>query len=226
MRQDKKVGCNILVLGFLLSFTFSTLLGCRSLPQPGVHQEDMGWVCPEFADLPMRQGRLQEAIELHLEVLEGDPNNALARYHLGYSYGQIGAHEDEIAEYLKAVDLGLRRGHLFYNLGMAYTELGRYEEAKQAFSRAVATEPDYGDNHRGLGLAQYKQGHYRKARESCGKATTLAPEDPDGWHCLAMAAARIDEIGEAWTAVKHLKKLDPDYQLDPFLLDLFPAEAE
>ena len=41
-----------------------------------------------------------------------------------------------------------------------------------------------------------------------------------------MASARADEVGEAWTAVQRLKELDPDYELDPFLLEVFPTEAE
>lgn len=226
MKPSDVIGCRILVLGFLLSVTLFPMLGCRSLPQSGGHQVDDRWVCPEFADLPMRQDRFEEAIGFHLKVLDEDPMNALAYYHLGYSYGQLGARQEEIEQYLKAVDLGLRRSDLFYNLGMAYNGLGRYEQAEQAFVRAIELEPKYGENHRALGMVYYMQEHYIEAQDSCRKATFMEPNDPDSWHCLAVAAARADEVGEAWTAVKRLKKLDPDYQLDPFLLQLFPAVAK
>jgi hypothetical protein len=43
---------------------------------------------------------------------------------------------------------------------------------------------------------------------------------------LALAAAKSDEVGESWNAVKELRKLDPDYTLDPLLLELFPAEKK
>ncbi len=54
----------------------------------------------------------------------------------------------------------------------------------------------------------------------------LEPDDADSWHCLALAAAKSDEVGESWNAVKELRKLDPDYTLDPLLLELFPTEKK
>jgi hypothetical protein len=41
-----------------------------------------------------------------------------------------------------------------------------------------------------------------------------------------LAAAKSDEIGESWNAVKEIRKLNPDYMLDPFLLEIFPAEGK
>jgi Flp pilus assembly protein TadD len=74
-------------------------------------------------------------------------------------------------------------------------------------------------------LAHFKQEHYHEAIVSCRRATTLEPNDPDSWHCLALAAAKSDEVGESWNAVKELRKLDPDYTLDPILIELFPSEG-
>ena len=105
-------------------------------------------------------------------------------------------------------------------------QLEEYLRAEQAFLQAVEIEPDCGENHRGLGLAYFNQEHYHEAIVSCRRATTLEPNDADSWHCLALAAAKSDEIGESWNAVKELRKLDPDYMLDPFLLGIFPAEGK
>ena len=105
-------------------------------------------------------------------------------------------------------------------------QLEEYLRAEQAFLQAVEIEPDCGENHRGLGLAYFKQEHYHEAIASCRRATILEPDDADSWHCLALAAAKSDEIGESWNAVKELRKLDPQYMLDPFLLEIFPAERK
>jgi tetratricopeptide (TPR) repeat protein len=212
-------------LGLLLSFAFVLALGCSSLQQYKRDREDNRWICPEYADVPLRQGLFEEAIEEHLKVLSQDPDNGLARYHLGYAYGQLGLHTDEIGEYMKAMDLGMERGDLFYNLGWAYMELEEYDRAEQSFHRAVDIEPDFGENHRALGMAYYKQEHFLDAIISCRQATILEPNDPDCWHCLALASAKGDEVGESWNAVKQLRKLDPDYKLDPFLLEIFPSKG-
>ena len=214
------------LLGFFLIFAAVVVSGCQSFHKLTKSSADDRWLCPEYADLPLRQGRFEESIDKHLQVIAQEPENALAHYHLGYAYGQLGLHPDEIAQYLRAMDLGMERGDLFYNLGMAYMELDEYLRAEQAFLRAVEIEPDCGENHRELGWAYFNQGHYREAIFSCRRATTLEPDDADSWHCLALAAAKSDEIGESWNAVKELRKLNPEYMLDPFLLKIFPAEGK
>jgi Flp pilus assembly protein TadD len=107
-----------LVLKLLLIFLLLLPLGCQSLKEQRKYLADERWVCPEYADLPLRQGRFQEAVQQHLRVLNQEPGNGLAHYHLGYAYGQLGLHPDEVAEYLRAIDLGMERGDLFYNLGV------------------------------------------------------------------------------------------------------------
>ena len=226
MNLGKRRGTVFLVLALLLMFFSLLSLGCQSLQTREKSSTDNRWICPEYADLPLRQGRFEEAVEQHLQVISQEPENGLAHYHLGYAYGQLGLHPDEIAQYLRAMDLGMERGDLFYNLGMSYMQLEEYLRAEQAFLRAVEIEPDNGENHRGLGLAYFNQEHYHEAIVSCRRATTLEPDDADSWHCLALAAAKSDEIGESWNAVKELRKLDPDYMLDPFLLAIFPAEGK
>ncbi len=225
MNLGKRRGTVFLVLALLLMFS-SLLLssGCQSLHKLKKGRTDDRWICPEYADLPLRQGQFEMAIEKHLIVLAQDPDNAVAHYHLGYAYVQLGVHADGISEYLKALDLGLVQGDLFYNLGMAYGQLGIYQQAEQAFKRAIEMEPEYEDNYRALGNAQLQQGHFYDAMVSCRKATELAPDNPHSWHCLALAAAKSDEVGESWNAVKELRKLDPDYTLDPILIELFPSE--
>ncbi len=201
-------------------------LGCQSLDQQRKNQDSNQWICPEFADAPLRQGLFEEAIEQHLKVLSRDPDNGLAHYHLGYAHGQLGLHVGEIAEYSKAVDLGLVRGDLFYNLGMAYMEVGEYGRAEQAFNQAIELEPEFSDNHLALGLVLYKREHFQDAVIACRQATKLAADNPDAWHCLALASARADQIGESWTALERLRKLDHAFTLDPYLLDLFSLEEK
>ena len=215
-----------LALGLFLVLLLLFSSGCQSLREQRKYLEDDRWICPEYADLPLRQGRFQEAINQHLRVLSQEPGNGLAHYHLGYAYGQLGLHPDEAAEYLRAIDLGMERGDLFYYLGMAYMEMDEYSRAEQSLRRAVEIEPECGENHRGLGMVSLRQEHYHEAIVSCRRAVNLEETDPDSWHCLALAAARADQVGEAWTAVKQLRQLDPDYTLDPLLLEMFPSERK
>ena len=215
-----------LVLPALMILSLVTVAaGCRSVPRPEPTATTERWVCPEFADLPLRLGLYEEAVREHRRVLLEEPGNALAHYHLGYAYGQMGAHRLEVEEYKRAGDLGLAREDLFYNLGMAYTEVGVLDQAEQAFSRAVTMAPADGENRRALGMVYYEQHLFDEAIASCERATLLEPENPHAWHCLALALAGAGKMEDSMAAADEVRRLDAHYPLDSRLLKLFPRLA-
>ena len=177
MSLGKRRGTVFLVLALLLMF-FSLLLssGCQSLQKLQKGRTDDRWICSDYADLPLRQGRFEEAVEQHLQVISQEPENGLAHYHLGYAYGKLGLYPDEIAAIPPGG--GSRYGERsisFTTWEWSYMQLEEYLRAEQAFLRAVEIEPDCGENHRGLGLAYFNQEHYHEAIVSCRRATTLEP---------------------------------------------------
>jgi tetratricopeptide (TPR) repeat protein len=213
-----------LVLPALMILSLVTVaVGCRSAPRPEPTTATERWVCPEFADLPLRLGLYEDAIREHRRVLLGEPENALAHYHLGYAYGQMGARRLEVAEYKRAVDLGLAREDLFYNLGMAYAEVGVLDQAAQAFSRAVTMAPADGENRRALGMVYYQQHLFPEAVASCERATLLEPENPHAWHCLALSLAGAGKMEDSMAAADEVRRLDAHFPLDSRLLKLFPG---
>ena len=70
-----------------------------------------------------------QSIRRHEMVVKAQPNNALAYYHLGFSYGITGDHRSELADYQKAVELGLSDWQLFLNMGLLYLDSQRLEDA-------------------------------------------------------------------------------------------------
>lgn len=220
MRWDR-----LLFSGLTLVYLVAVAMGCRSLPRPEPVARTDRWVCPEFADQPLRHGLYEVAIKEHLRVLLEDPDNALAHYHLGYAYGQVGDHGAEVHAYGQAIHLGLTREDLFYNLGMAYAELGVYEQAEQALLQAVATAPNSGENRRALGMVYYQQQHFHEAIASCERATLLEPENPHAWHCLAVALAGAGKVEESRAALEQVHRLDAHYPLDSLLLELFQGSG-
>ena len=82
-------------------------------------------VCDPVADYYLGMEDYPQAIQRHREVIDTNPNNALAHYHLGFAYGLMGQHQRELAEYQKAVSLGLDDWQLFLNLGLLYLENGQ-----------------------------------------------------------------------------------------------------
>ena len=58
--------------------------------------------------------------------------NALAHYHLGFAYGMVGRHQEEIDEYRRAVALRLTDWTLFLNLGFARFEGRLHDRHRRA----------------------------------------------------------------------------------------------
>ena len=71
-------------------------------------------ICDAAADYPILTENYSQAVRLHLRVLAEHPDNALAHYHLGFAYGMLGHHAQELVQYRKAADLGLKRWDAIY----------------------------------------------------------------------------------------------------------------
>jgi len=132
--------------------------GCSKNVRGG--HSDLGetWSCDDKADEAMLRQDYQTGILLHDKVLKKDPTNALALYHLGYAYGQMGDHSKEAFYYEKAIALGFVTETIYFNLGMAYGELNEIEDSISAFSKALRINPRSPDGHFGLAMAYYQKG--------------------------------------------------------------------
>ncbi|MBW2109393.1 MAG: tetratricopeptide repeat protein, partial [Deltaproteobacteria bacterium] len=109
-------------------------------------------VCDKAADDAMRRRDFQAGVILHERFLVDHPDNGLALYHLGFAYGQLGDHVNEVAYYEKAISAGFKDEDILFNLGMAYGELGQMNKAVDAFQEALKISPGSADNHFGLAL--------------------------------------------------------------------------
>jgi tetratricopeptide (TPR) repeat protein len=167
------------------------------------------WTCDRDADEALKRHDYGEGILLHQRVLEKEPENALAQYHLGYAYGQIGDHEKEIFYYEKAVGLGFTKENIFFNLGMAYGELNQIEEAISAFHKALEINPDSADNHFGLALAYQRSVADNLAEEEFLKAIEIDPAHVDARLYLSMLYADMGEMQKAAEQLRNILKIDP-----------------
>jgi tetratricopeptide (TPR) repeat protein len=127
-----------------LVFALSALCvgaGCSKVFLGKKPDVEKNWTCDNEADEAMKRNDYAAGISLHERFLEKDPENALALYHLGYAYGQIGEHQREVSHYEKAISFGYKRDLIFFNLGMAYGD-PRHVEARLLLSMLYA---DWGE---------------------------------------------------------------------------------
>jgi tetratricopeptide (TPR) repeat protein len=199
--------------------------GCsKNLPTKDTRAENQ-WSCDMKADEAMKRRDYDESILLHQALLENDPGNALALYHLGYAYGQIQDHGKETSCYEKAIALGLKKEDLFFNLGMAYGEMDQTEDAVRAFKRALDIYPNNANNYFGLAMAYQKNGHADElAEEAFLKAIELDPELLDARLFLSMLYADKGELPRAADQLRKILETDPSHPMARQFLERIEAE--
>jgi tetratricopeptide (TPR) repeat protein len=169
------------------------------------------WICDIAADDAMKRGDYHTALLLHERLLEKEPDNALALYHLGYAYGQTGNHQIEVHYYEKAIALGFTKDAIFFNLGMAYGELNQIEKSLKAFERAVSLDPDNADNHFGLALSYQRRLTDELAEVEFLKAIEIDPKHIDARLYLSLLYADMGELHKASQQLRTILEIDPNH---------------
>ena len=180
-KHNKKLALYLLLL---MASVLILLIGCvRTTPEKSdiIKKE---WRCDSLADEAMKKFDYNMSISLHEIFLSRDPDNALAVYHLGYSYGQIGEIEKEVLLYLKAMSLGFNENHIFFNLGMVFGELNLINESIDAFKKAVELDPNNAEYHYGLALAYMNIKEYKLAEEGLLKVIEIDPKHQEAGSLL------------------------------------------
>jgi tetratricopeptide (TPR) repeat protein len=113
----------------------------------------------------------------------------LANLHalVGDAYAEVGAADDAIREYQRAVHLGPDFHDLRYRLSRLLLEAGRQLEAREELERIVAVQPQFVDAQAALGLAHYLSGDATGAQEIWARCLTQRPENARIGAYLAMA---------------------------------------
>ncbi len=181
-------------------------------------------VCDPLADYFLGLEDYTEAIRLHLQVIERNPSNGLAHYHLGYAYGMVGRRQGELREYQLAAELGLSDWDLFLNLGLLYQEDGRLQDAADALRTATILGPGRAEAHYNLALVYERQSKLHDALQEMLIAAQLDPEQPDILNMLGVIYAEMGDYGRAQMQWSELVAINPGY--DPARINLSRLKAK
>ena len=168
-------------------------------------------ICDPLADYFLGMEDYQEAIRLHLKVLGQHPDNALSHYHLGFAYGMIGKHKDELRQYREAVEQGLSDWALFLNLGLLYLENGRMDAATDILELATLLGPDRSETHFNLGLAYERRGMLARAEQQFLLSLRLDSNQADALNMLGVVYAEQGNYARARQEWAGLVRAKPAY---------------
>jgi tetratricopeptide (TPR) repeat protein len=168
-------------------------------------------VCDPLADYYLGMEDYPQAIRRHEIVIKEHPNNGLAYYHLGFAYGITGDHRAELADYQKAVELGLSDWQLFLNLGLLYLDGDRLDDATAVLRLATLLGPYHPETHFNLALAYERTGVYTLAEQEILLSLRLDPNQLDARNQLGVIYAdegNFERAHEEWT---DLMESNPNY---------------
>jgi len=168
-------------------------------------------VCDPLADYYLGMEDYPEAIRRHLIVIQREPSNALAHYHLGFAYGLLGEHRQELSEYQRAVNLGLEDWQLFLNLGLLYLENGQLRDATEVLRLATLLAPDRPETHFNLALAYERRGMPERAEQEVLVSLQIDPDQPDAHNTLGAIFAEEGKYRRASQEWTELVQANPDY---------------
>ncbi len=84
------------------------------------------------------------AIRQHEQLLAQDPGNAVVHFNLALLYKRAGRHDDAVASYQRAIELGIDDVQEVYsNLGVLYSEMRQPDRAQAMYEKALSIEPGY-----------------------------------------------------------------------------------
>jgi tetratricopeptide (TPR) repeat protein len=125
-----------------------------------------------------RSGRVDEAIEKYLAVLDQKPGQAQALYNLGIAYSKKGALDKAEESYERAVEARPRFAEALSNLGELYLRLDRVSEAESQLRQAVEADPQFPPAYTNLAELAFRREDYGQSMELVDKGLTLDPESP------------------------------------------------
>jgi len=143
----------------------------------------------------------------------------------GMTYGEKEMHDEDIAEYKKAIDTDPNLAEVHHNLGVAYGEKGMHGEAIAEFKKAIKINPNLADTHHNLGIAYGEKGMHGEAIAQFVEAIRINPDYADAHYGLSAA---YYYVGEYSLAIRHCDKaIELGYQVRPeFLDDLKPHRGK
>ena len=158
-----------------------------------------------------QQGRLEEAEEIYVQVLEQVPTAAHALHLLGIVRQQRGRHEEAVELFARAVAADSDEAEFYYNLGNSLLPLGRTDEAEAAYARAVELKPDFAAAWNNLGHMRMVGRRPRAGAEAYRRAIAAQPSLAEAHNGLSVALKDLGRTTEAIAAAREAVRTKPTY---------------
>ena len=131
----------------------------------------------QSAYIALMEGHIAAALPTFQSILKSDPQNTLARFHLGECYRQIKQAPDALREWETVLKLNPQYAPAAEAIGQYWMERGDYAKARRRFQQVLALTPESYTGQFQLALADERLGLLPEARRHYEEACKIAPHD-------------------------------------------------
>jgi tetratricopeptide (TPR) repeat protein len=156
------------------------------------------------------------------QVLELDPDFALAHNHLGYCYSWKGEHDAAIASLERYLQLD-GTANAYDSLGHGLMAAGKYDEARAAFQRSIDLDSSLEFTKYGLAFVEILQGRFQTAQNLLGQfiAESRSPQESGLYlYALGYLYLQLQDPEQALKACNQGLAGFPEETVDPTYQDL------
>ena len=158
----------------------------------------------------MQSGRIAQAEQAFLEVLDADERNIHALNLLGMLYVNNFRPDDAVLCISKALKLAPNNPESHANLALAYKDQGKLRKSVEHFKSAIRLAPDNAMSYNNLGNVLREQGKPGDAIREYERALKLQPEFSQCWSNFAAALNEAEQRKAAHRAVDRAIQLEPE----------------
>jgi len=131
----------------------------------------------QSAFLDFTEGHSTVALPKLRSILRADPQNTLARYHLGGCYLQLKKPQDALREWVTVLKLDPQYAPAAEAIGQYWLAKEDYAKARRRFEQVLALTPESYTGHFQLAIADEHLGLLPEARQHLEMACKIAPHD-------------------------------------------------
>ena len=143
------------------------------------------------------------------EAVALDDQQARSRVCLGTAYGELGRHDEAIAEFMRAIDIEPTSPDALRGLAVTYEQVGSVEDSEQAYKQAIAMLPNHWAGYSWLGRFYVSQSRYPEASEMYERVVELTPDSYLGYSNLGVAYVYQERWPEAFAALERSVEIKP-----------------
>jgi tetratricopeptide (TPR) repeat protein len=172
-----------------------------------------------------------DPLKLWFDIVQLQPNNALAVSNVGVEFQRIGRSEDAIAWHRKAVAIKPDRAQFHYSLGLVLLNANQTQEAISEFREAARLLPNVAEYQSNLGAALFSAGVYKESIPLFRRALELDPRMWRAHHILGMALYGTGDLPGAIEHYRSALEINPRavevylHLADAYIHNKQPSEA-